>query len=117
MRLGLIGWYGHENAGDERILYCLRRLFAGKDLLVTQGFDDALRRLPDLDRCDFVVLGGGGLILRGCNRYARIFESVKTRFGCLGLGVETRHPDNEALIRVLLFATGQAPGGSGRTHA
>ncbi len=102
MRLGLIGWYGHGNAGDERILYCLRRLFAGDELLVTRSFDDAWGRLNELNRCDFVLLGGGGLIVRGFNRYARLFESLRVPFGCIGLGVEARHADNETLIQVLL---------------
>ncbi|HID77713.1 MAG TPA: hypothetical protein EYP56_17170, partial [Planctomycetaceae bacterium] len=88
MRIGIIGWYGHQNAGDERILYCLRRLFAAHRLLVVTGFEGALAQLPELNRCDLVVLGGGGLILRGCNRYAAIFESLKVPLVGLGLGIE-----------------------------
>lgn len=106
MRLGLIGWFGHRNAGDERILWCLRRLFAGDSLVVAQSYGDASsrKRLDELNACDFVILGGGGLIVRRLNRYARLFESssLKPPLACMGLGVEARHRDNEALIQVLL---------------
>lgn len=60
MTIGLIGWYGHNNAGDDRILWCLRRFFEGTDLLVMQGLGDAWDNLAALNKCDFVALGGGG---------------------------------------------------------
>lgn len=101
MRIGLIGWYGHSNAGDERILYCLRRFFDGHDLLVTSSFGDASARIEELNSCDFVILGGGGLILRGTGQFAAIVERLKPRFGCVGISVEARHADNVRIIQVL----------------
>jgi len=59
VRIGLIGWYGHSNAGDQRILYCLHRFFEGDDLLVTNSFSDASNRIVELNSCDFVVLAAG----------------------------------------------------------
>ncbi|MEW6378192.1 MAG: polysaccharide pyruvyl transferase family protein [bacterium] len=101
MRLGLIGWYGHENAGDERMLFCLRQFFGGSDFLVTAGLDDALARIEDLNRCDYVLFGGGGLILRGFGIYAPLIERLKARFGCVGISVEACHSDNLRLIEVI----------------
>ncbi|HID78632.1 MAG TPA: hypothetical protein EYP56_21900, partial [Planctomycetaceae bacterium] len=37
-------------------------------------------------------------ILRGCNRYAAIFESLKVPLVGLGLGIEARHADNQAVL-------------------
>jgi len=100
-RIGVIGWYGHGNAGDERILACLRRLFDGDELLPTRSLEDALERLEDLNRCDYVLFGGGGLVLRDTGRYAGLFEQLERPFSCIGLGVEFRHPGNQALLEVL----------------
>jgi hypothetical protein len=98
MKIGIIGWYGHGNAGDERILYCLRRFFDGHDLLVTAGFNDATRRIDELNSCDYVLLGGGGLILRGINKHAGLIQALKPPLGCVGLGVEASHEDNAEFI-------------------
>jgi polysaccharide pyruvyl transferase WcaK-like protein len=100
-RIGVIGWYGHGNAGDERILACLRRLFDGDELLPTRSLKDALERLEDLNRCDYVLFGGGGLVLRNTGRYAELFERLEPPFSCVGLGVEFRDPANKALLDVL----------------
>lgn len=101
MKIGLIGWYGHNNAGDERILYCLRRFFDGHDMVVTSGFDDAVARIEELNSCGFVLLGGGGLILRGTGKYSQLIEQLKTRFGCVGISVEAYHADNLSLIEAI----------------
>ncbi len=101
MKIGVIGWYGHQNAGDERILYCLRRFFEGQEFLVTSGFGDAAKRIDDLNRCDYVLLGGGGLILRGLNTYAELIEQMEPPLGCVGLGVEAYHDDNAAFVDAL----------------
>jgi len=98
MRIGVIGWYGHQNAGDERILYCLRRFFDGHEFLVTTSFGNAVERIEELNHCDYVLLGGGGLILRGINTYTALIEQIKRPFGCVGLGVEACHNDNAAFI-------------------
>jgi glycosyltransferase involved in cell wall biosynthesis/polysaccharide pyruvyl transferase WcaK-like protein len=101
MKLGLIGWYGHANAGDERILECLRRQFPDDERVVVGSLDDAMRRIDELNGCDFVLLGGGGLVLRRFGRFARLFEDLTVPFGCVGLGIEARHADNRDLIDVL----------------
>jgi polysaccharide pyruvyl transferase WcaK-like protein len=101
VRIGLIGWYGHENAGDERILACLRRFFGDHELLVTTSYADAAGRVQELDSCDFVLLGGGGLILRGTGSHAKLIRDLRPRFGCIGLGVEACHRDNIRLIEAI----------------
>ncbi len=51
MSLGLIGWYGHTNYCDERILYCIRRFFSDYELFVSTGWDDAgNRQIPNCSR-------------------------------------------------------------------
>jgi polysaccharide pyruvyl transferase WcaK-like protein len=101
MRIGVIGWYGHRNPGDERILECLRQLFDGEQLAPTSSFEDAIARLDELNRCDYVLFGGGGLVLRGTGRYAELFERIEVPFSAIGLGVEYRDPTNQRLLDVL----------------
>jgi polysaccharide pyruvyl transferase WcaK-like protein len=101
MRVGLIGWYGHNNAGDERILYSIVKFFNQMEIIFTSGWEDAINRIDELNQCDWVLLGGGGLVLRRTGRYAELIENLKPRFGCLGLSIETYHRDNAALIDVL----------------
>lgn len=101
MRIGIIGWYGHQNAGDERILHCLRRQFSGHELVVTSGFPDALERLSELNRCDCVLLGGGGLILRGFGRFAPLVLGLRVPFACVGISVEAIHADNVELVTAI----------------
>lgn len=98
LSLGLIGWYGHGNAGDERILYCLRRLFTDYEIVPFGGFDDAWRRLNELNSCDRVILGGGGLVLRGYGRYAPLLNSIQPPFYAAGISVESTHRDVRPLI-------------------
>lgn len=101
MRIGLIGWYGHNNAGDDRILFCLRRFFEGHELLVASGLNDVAARLTEFNSCDFILLGGGGLILRGTGWFAEIIERLTPPFGCVGISIEACHPDNLRLLESL----------------
>jgi polysaccharide pyruvyl transferase WcaK-like protein len=101
MRIGIIGWYGHGNAGDERMLYCLRRFFEGHDIYVADAFEEASRNREQLNRCDCVLLGGGGLILRGFGVYAWLIEQMRPPFACVGISVEAVHPDNRAFLEAI----------------
>lgn len=102
MRIGVIGWYGHDNAGDERILVVVRRYFAADDLVITHSFADALQRIEELNGCDYVLIGGGGLILRGSGIHAPLIEQLQPSFSCVGISVEAVHDDNQALIDVIV---------------
>jgi polysaccharide pyruvyl transferase WcaK-like protein len=98
----LIGWYGHGNAGDERILYCLKDCMRGAELVVVSGLHDVAVRRAELESCDFVLFGGGGLVLRGFGKYAQAIRDLRVRFACVGIGVDAVHADNYELIRTLL---------------
>jgi polysaccharide pyruvyl transferase WcaK-like protein len=101
MQIGLIGWYGQGNAGDERILYCIRRFFQDHDLFVTTAWQDALDKVEDLNRCEFVLVGGGGLILRGVDHWTKLLMSLDPPMGCIGISVETEHSDAAQFIEIL----------------
>lgn len=94
MKIALIGWYGHNNAGDDRILFALRSFFQSHDFLITSGFKDALERIDQINQCDYVLIGGGGLILRGTGQYSGLIDRIKPRMSCVGISIEALHKDN-----------------------
>jgi len=93
MDIAIIGWYGHENIGDERILYCLKRAFCGHTLSIYGSWDDALAHLDQINRCDYVLIGGGGLILRDTHKYTLLIEQIKQPLSFVGISIESDHPD------------------------
>lgn len=101
MRLGLIGWYGHSNYGDERILYCIKRFFSDNDFTICNNWIDAGQRINELNQCDFILIGGGGLILRNINHYINIFRSFKKPFGFIGISIEAKHKSMEEFFELI----------------
>jgi polysaccharide pyruvyl transferase WcaK-like protein len=102
MKIGIIGWYGRSNAGDERILYCLKKYFAGQDISVFTAWQDAWERVEELNRCDFVLIGGGGLIIPGVGHSSKLLSSIHVPFGCVGISVETKHASVGEFVSLLM---------------
>lgn len=101
MRIGIIGWYGHSNWGDERILYCLKSILSGHDLIIIGDWETAREKLTVLNACDYVLIGGGGIILRGCNQFADILERLTVPFSVIGISIEARHRDMEFFLEIM----------------
>ena len=91
MKLGLIGWYNHANYGDDRILYCLRKTFTDYDIFVVNGWEDARSKINELNKCDYILIGGGGLILGNCWQNTDIILNLKRPFGFIGISIETKY--------------------------
>jgi len=93
MRIGVIGYYGYGNAGDEVILDNLRAFLSPHQVTpIPIGFDAAPACIDRLNRYDFLIFGGGGLMQRGpiapFDTFDRWADNLTTPFGVLGLGVE-----------------------------
>ncbi|MDF3033468.1 MAG: hypothetical protein K0R76_422 [Alphaproteobacteria bacterium] len=104
MKIAVFGWYGHDNAGDERIKFCLshflRRLGGIEAIdffdLHEQGIKGATNQF---DHYDLVIIGGGGLILSHHN-YHDFILGIDTTIITIGVSVETEligNPKNFAL--------------------
>ena len=91
MKIGLIGWYGHENWGDERMLYCLKKFFSDDDFFVTNGWSDAKDKIEKLNECDYILIGGGGLALRNIGYRTNLIRDLKRPFGFIGISLEAKH--------------------------
>lgn len=66
MRIGLVGYFGWGNYGDELFFEAYRRLFAGHELIIFHdpigdGFLGNCEQL--IDSVDVIVIGGGDLII------------------------------------------------------
>jgi len=47
--------------------------------------------IDKINSCDYVLLGGGGLLLRGFNKRYGLINKITKPLGCVGIGVETMH--------------------------
>jgi polysaccharide pyruvyl transferase WcaK-like protein len=70
-KVAIVGWYGHNNFGDDLILQGLKRLFAGWQVEVASNDEPEPSSYGSVDfkkinDCDLFVLGGGELIQRSC---------------------------------------------------
>ena len=101
MKIAIIGWYKHNNAGDERILYCLKKFFHQHEIFVFDAFEEALQLIDEVNKCDFVLIGGGSLILRNRNKYVELIDKIKPAMGCVGIGIEAYHQDNAEFINAI----------------
>lgn len=100
MRLGLIGWYGHNNYGDERISYCIQRFFSGYEFFITSGWSDARLKINELNKCDYILIGGGGLILRDIGGQTDIIRHLKKPFGFIGVSIEAKHKSMKEFLEI-----------------
>ena len=101
IKIGLIGWYGHDNYGDERMLYCIKRFFSDYKFFITGGWSDARRKIDKLNKCDYILIGGGGLILRDINHTTDIIHDLKKPFGLIGVSVEAEHKSMENFFHAI----------------
>lgn len=98
MRIGIIGYYGFHNLGDELNLVCmmdnLRKQFGDIEFLVNEDFfrDNLIppdTSIPDvLNSCDLVVLGGGGIINLGEYWFPFMDESVTAPYIIYRVGID-----------------------------
>jgi len=102
MHIAIVGYYGHNNAGDDRMLHCIQNHFYEHKFFIISGFGDVEAKIELINSCDFVLIGGGGLILRGFGKYAAVIDQIKPKIGCIGISIESKHPDNQELINILL---------------
>ena len=104
MNIALIGWYGHGNAGDDRISFCMNKF------LLEQGHKCHshcfLKFLnlskEEINQYDYIIMGGGGLINLRLNFLAKKLEKTHTRFSCMGVSIDAVAKSNKQFIKALL---------------
>src|SRR3712207_6818304 len=90
MRIALVGWYGHQNAGDDRMEIALRTMFRGH-FVTAFDFDESRWLAPIIARYDYVIFGGGALFTEGntgARRSRLLLQRAGRPFVVLGLGID-----------------------------
>lgn len=98
MKIAVFGWYGHNNAGDERIKFCLNHFLMSLGGIENIDFFDlheyAIKGATNqFDHYDLLIVGGGGLILSRYN-YHDFILGIKTKLITIGISVETELKGN-----------------------
>jgi polysaccharide pyruvyl transferase WcaK-like protein len=107
-KIGLIGWWGGMNEGDRFILETLERAF-GKNFItcpIETPFEINQKTVEQLNRLDFIVVGGGGLFTLSppmpFDTYPDWKSQIKTPFGFLGVGVQEINPKFESTVKEIV---------------
>jgi polysaccharide pyruvyl transferase WcaK-like protein len=95
MKIALIGWSGNDNWGDERMYYCIKRFFHQHKIVRFKSFLEAILNIDNVNKCDYVLIGGGGLIFRGFNRYSEFLQKITRPLGCIGISIEAEGLNND----------------------
>lgn len=98
MKIAVFGWYGHDNAGDERIKFCLNHFLMTLGGIEKVDFFDlhehAVKGATNqFDYYNLVIIGGGGLVLSRHN-YHDFIWGIKTTIVTVGISVETELKGN-----------------------
>lgn len=104
MKVAILGWYHQNNAGDDRLLYCLQTKLHSlgiNDIHVFVAWNDLKTRIDEINSCDFLLVGGGGLILRNTNGQVKNFENIHIPYGLVGVSVDDVGTDNADFISYL----------------
>lgn len=107
MNIGVIGYYGYGNVGDEFILSNLRQILAPHRVVpLAAGLLEGAGTIRRLNSFDFLILGGGGLYRREppspFATFDRWGQKLRTPIGALGLGVAHLAPQHVAATRALV---------------
>ncbi|MEH6535201.1 MAG: polysaccharide pyruvyl transferase family protein [Psychroserpens sp.] len=101
MKIGILGWYFQNNAGDDRILECLKKkceTLGATEVSVFIAWDELNSKIEEINTCDFLLVGGGGLILRNTNRLVSLFEKIMIPWAFIGVSIDSVGEDNSKFI-------------------
>jgi polysaccharide pyruvyl transferase WcaK-like protein len=73
------------------MLYCLKTFFQGNEFLVATDWNDARLKISELNKCDYILIGGGGLLLRNISKQLDLIRCFRKPFGLIGVSVEAKH--------------------------
>lgn len=103
-RIGIAGWWGGQNIGDEYIKYSLKKVLEKHFRVdfIEVPFDPTLWNLWKINNLDFLIIGGGGLFTKTPPHPFDIFDKwghrLKIPFGFLGVGVQEIRNEYKSMI-------------------
>ena len=103
-KIGIAGWWGGQNIGDEYIKYSLKKVLENhfKVDFIEIPFDPTLWNLWKINNLDFLIIGGGGLFAKSPPHPFGIFDKwghrLKIPFGFLGVGIQEISNEYKSMI-------------------
>lgn len=94
MKIAVFGYYNALNAGDDRIQYCITRLFQGNTIVFLPHYLPPAEEY--LQSFDWILIGGGGLVFDRVGIWVNTKQWIKkcrANIGVFGLGVNRVSPD------------------------
>lgn len=88
MKIAIAGWYKQNNAGDDRILYCLQKYLGITNTKIFVAWKDVVNRIDEINQYDLLLIGGGGLIIRNGNSIVEKLNNIKIPVALVGISVE-----------------------------
>ena len=76
-KIGLIGYFGNENIGDDVMLANMERMIGEGNHVVVHPKDNLLRLFRKLWRCSAIVVCGGAVIRRNNAAYLKVMFAAK----------------------------------------
>lgn len=107
-KIGIAGWWGGQNIGDEYIKYSLKKVFENhfKVDFIEVPFDPTFWNLWKINNLDFLIIGGGGLFTKRPPYPFDIFDKwahrLKVPFGFLGVGIQEMCNEYKSIMEDLL---------------
>jgi polysaccharide pyruvyl transferase WcaK-like protein len=108
MKIAVLGYYNALNAGDDRLQFCLTRMFQGHTIVFLPHYLTPPKEY--LQSFDWILIGGGGLVFERVgvwHQAAQWLKDCNANIGVLGLGVnqvsDDLMPEVEAIIRQSKF--------------
>lgn len=98
MKIAVFGFYNSLNAGDDRLQYCITRMFRDLGNLVFLPHNSR-PPLSYLKTFDWILIGGGGLVFQRHGIWQDMkqwMSKIKAKIGVIGLGIN-HLPDDLAL--------------------
>ena len=101
MRIAILGYYEAQNAGDDRIQHAMRKGLTSDQLTFYRAWGDLKAKKREIEQHDFLIIGGGGLIIRNTNSLASLIQHIQIPFAVIGISVSSNAEDNQECIRAL----------------
>ncbi len=107
-KIGIAGWWGGRNIGDDYIKYSLKKILNDnfKIKFIHVPFNPNFWNLWKINQLDFLIIGGGGLFTKAPPHPFSTFNSwgrrLKIPFGFLGVGVQEISDKYNSVIEELI---------------
>lgn len=100
-KISILGYFGHDNAGDERFKTIFHHFFHNHKLAFFEAWKDLDERTVEIQQGDLLIIGGGGLIINNSNSVISSLKNITIPIHIIGISANNANESNVELIRYL----------------